>query len=169
MVSEKLFSFMVFLYDHLKKGSFRTAYADTDSMCLGLTRSKPLNANMSREEEYRAIFDPIVKPEMRDSWEKTWKSWFVTTSEVEDERFPGKLKSKTSSSLFFRLYNFKESLALKKDDFVRCRQNVTFHWIQKMMMSKWEVKGSHTLPNWSFKCILIDYTIPKLTMQILNR
>ena len=49
---------------------------------------------MTREEEYRAIFDPIVKPEMRDSWEKTWKSWFVTTSEVEDERFPGKLKSK---------------------------------------------------------------------------
>ena len=112
MVSEKFFSFMVFLYDHLKKGSFRTAYADTDSMCLGLTRSKPLNANMSREEEYRAIFDPIVKPEMRDSWEKTWKSWFVTTSEVEDERFPGKLKSECISVLESRSWYLGPSISV---------------------------------------------------------
>ena len=85
---------MMFLYDHLQKGSFRTAYADTDSMCLGLTRTQPLRADMTREEQYRAIFDPIVKPEMRESWEQKWKDWFVTTKEVEDERFSGKLKSK---------------------------------------------------------------------------
>ena len=83
---------MTFLYDHLQKGSFRTAYADTDSMCLGLTRTQSLRVGMTREEEYRAIFDPIVKPEMRDSWENTWKDWFVTTNQVEDERLPGKLK-----------------------------------------------------------------------------
>ena len=59
----------MFLFDHLKEGSFRTAYADTDSMCLGLTKTRPLRPNMTREEEYRAIFDPIVKDEMRESWE----------------------------------------------------------------------------------------------------
>ena len=110
---------MVFLFDHLKKGSFRTAYADTDSMCLGLTQSKPLHANMSREEEYRAIFDPIVKPEMRDSWETNWKTWFVTTSEVEDERFPGKLKSKIPlfASNFRININFQGEFGFQKGRF----------------------------------------------------
>ena len=93
---------MMFLFDHLKEGSFRTAYADTDSMCLGLTKTRPLRPNMTREEEYRAIFDPIVKDEMRESWEETWKNWFVTTTEVEDERFPGKLKRR-----FFELKSYK--------------------------------------------------------------
>lgn len=165
---------MVFLYDHLKKGSFRTAYADTDSMCLGLTQSKPLHANMSREEEYRAIFDPIVKPNMRDSWEENWKTWFVTTSEVEDERFPGKLKSKIPFYIrLIRIFEltsiFKENLVFKKADSVHYHRNVTFHWIPLMTMSKWEVKVSHTLPNLSFKCILIGCTIPRLTMPNLNR
>ena len=100
---------MMFLYDHLKEGSFRTAYADTDSMCLGLTRTQPLRPDMSREEEYRAIFDPIVKDEMRDSWERNWKDWFVTTNEVEDERFPGKLKRE-----FFKYYYYDLNIILRR-------------------------------------------------------
>ena len=51
---------------------------------------------MSREEQYRAIFDPIVRPEKRADWEREWKQWFVTTTDVEDERFPGKLKRELS-------------------------------------------------------------------------
>ena len=98
------YRFMMFLFDHLKEGSFRTAYADTDSMCLGLTRTQPLRPDMTREEEYRAIFDPIVKDEMRESWENTWKNWFVTTTEVEDERFPGKLKRKFTSNLLLLIF-----------------------------------------------------------------
>ena len=47
---------------------------------------------MTIEEQRRAIFDPIVKPSMRESWERHWKEWFVVTDAVEDERFPGKLK-----------------------------------------------------------------------------
>ena len=85
---------MMFLYRHLKEGSFRPGYADTDSMCLGLSRSRPIPENADPEQYYRAIFDPIVKDEMRDSWERQWKSWFVTTNEVSDQRMPGKLKSK---------------------------------------------------------------------------
>ena len=83
---------MYFLKSHLIVGSFRNTYTDTDSVCLATTSSRKINSGMSIEEEYRAIFDPIVKPEMRDSWEKNWKSWFVTTKAVEDQRFPGKLK-----------------------------------------------------------------------------
>ena len=51
-----------------------------------------MTEGMTPEEELRAVFDPIVKPEMRESWEAKWKSWFVTLATVEDERFPGKLK-----------------------------------------------------------------------------
>lgn len=35
---------MEFLYAHLETGSFRPAYADTDSMCLGLSKTAvPMN------------------------------------------------------------------------------------------------------------------------------
>ena len=83
--------FMFYLYNHLEPGSFRSVYADTDSMCLALTRSRNV-LNDSEEEKHRALFDPIVRPEMRESWETTWKNWFCTTTEVEDIRKPGKLK-----------------------------------------------------------------------------
>ena len=86
--------FMYFLLDHLRDGSFRQSYCDTDSMCLGLSRSDDYAADCDPETYYRAIFDNLVKPEMRESWEENWKSWFVTTNEVVDQRTPGKLKSK---------------------------------------------------------------------------
>ena len=122
---------MMFLFDHLKEGSFRTAYADTDSMCLGLTKTRPLRPNMTREEEYRAIFDPIVKDEMRESWEKTWKDWFVTTTEVEDERFPGKLKRRFSSSNHIKNL-IKANLDSRMAGSSPCPQNATIHWIWMM-------------------------------------
>ena len=90
---------MYFLHDHLIPGTFVNCYADTDSMALATTRTQPFTDDMSPEEQLRAVFDPIVKPEMRQSWEENWKSWFVTTATVEDERFPGKLKRKLIISL----------------------------------------------------------------------
>lgn len=84
--------FMYFLLDHLEAGSFRTGYCDTDSVCLGFSKSRPLSPDQTLEEYYRAIYDPIVAPAMRESWERKWKSWFVTTEEVVDQRTPGKLK-----------------------------------------------------------------------------
>ena len=88
---------MWFMYDHLVPGSFRACYADTDSMCLALSRSIPLDESDSIETSLRKLFDPIVRPEMKQSWEAKWKSWFVTTNDVEDQREPGKLKGKTSA------------------------------------------------------------------------
>ena len=84
---------MSFLYDHLLPGSFRPAYADTDSMCLGLSRTKPIAEDATLEEYYRSLFDPLVRPEMRESWESKWKDWICTTNAVEDQRKPGKFKS----------------------------------------------------------------------------
>ena len=75
-------------------GSFRPAYADTDSMCLGLSRTKPISEDATLEEYYRSLFDPLVRPEMRQSWESKWKDWICTTNAVEDQRKPGKFKSK---------------------------------------------------------------------------
>ena len=45
---------MEFLYRHLKPGSFRPAYADTDSMCLGLSRTA-VPKDESTEAYYRYI------------------------------------------------------------------------------------------------------------------
>ena len=83
--------FMFHLFKHLEPGSFRSVYADTDSMCLALTRSR-VPFNDTEEEKYRSLFDPIIRSEMRHSWESTWKDWICTTQEVEDIRKPGKLK-----------------------------------------------------------------------------
>ena len=90
--------YMYFLFDHLEPGSFRSVYADTDSMCLALTKTRNVQ-NDSEEEKYRALFDPIVRPEMRASWEANWKKWICTTTETVDIRTPGKLKCEF---VFFR-------------------------------------------------------------------
>ena len=62
-------------------------------MCLALSETN-IGASHSenKETQLRSLFDPLVKPEKRQSWEKQWKSWFVTTDEVPDLRKPGKLK-----------------------------------------------------------------------------
>ena len=43
---------MEFLYLHLKPGSFRPGYADTDSMCLGLSKTA-IPKDSSTEAYYR--------------------------------------------------------------------------------------------------------------------
>ena len=81
---------MYWLEEHLEEGAFKSCYADTDSMALALTKSGPESDDP--EQSLRSMFDPIVKPSMKESWERTWKSWFVTTDEIWDIRKPGKLK-----------------------------------------------------------------------------
>ena len=83
---------MHYLFDHLKRGSFRLAYCDTDSICIGLSRTLPIKENATVEEDHRAVFDPLVRPEMRESWERTWRDRFVLSKKVEDCRRPGLLK-----------------------------------------------------------------------------
>ena len=85
---------MWFLFDHLEPGSFRTVYADTDSMAIATTKTALFKDNMSTEERYRCVFDPIVRPDMREQWESRWKDWFVTTNTIEDGLRPGKFKCK---------------------------------------------------------------------------
>ena len=82
--------YMYWLEEHLEEGAFKTCYADTDSMALALTRSD--SEHKDPEQNLRSLFDPIVKPTKKDSWEATWKDWFVTTNETWDIRKPGKLK-----------------------------------------------------------------------------
>ena len=81
---------MYWLEDHLEEGSFKTCYSDTDSMAIALTKSGPHGGD--DEQQLRALFDPLVKPTKRDSWERSWKDWFVTTNQTWDIRKPGKLK-----------------------------------------------------------------------------
>ena len=88
---------MWFLFDHFEPGSFRSCYADTDSMAIATTKTLPFTDEMTIEEKYRCVFDPIIRPDKRESWERNWKNWFVTTNTIEDGLKPGKLKCKFTS------------------------------------------------------------------------
>ena len=85
---------MFFLKDNLIPGTFTPCYCDTDSMTIATCRTGELRADMTPEEELRAVFDPILRPERRQHWYDNWSKWFVLTREVEDEKFPGRFKSK---------------------------------------------------------------------------
>ena len=98
-------SFMYWLEKHLEDGSFKTCYADTDSMALALTRSGPKSDDP--EQNLRTLFDPLVKPSMKTSWEATWKTWFVTTNEIWDIRKPGKLKGNCLDKIVNIVYPYK--------------------------------------------------------------
>ena len=85
---------MHFIFTHLEPGAIVPYHCDTDSIFLGVTKCRERTEGMTTEEKHRSIFDPIVRSDMKDSWEAKWKSWFVTTDEIEDQRKPGKLKGK---------------------------------------------------------------------------
>ena len=118
---------MWYLFDHLEKGSFKTCYADTDSMAIATTRTAEFSDDMTTEQKYRAVFDPIVRPEMRESWEATWKSWFVTTDTIEDGLTPGKLKCKLIFIcvqyliVFRRVSVFKRSIYCTESKVLHCQ------------------------------------------------
>ena len=82
--------FMYFLERHLEEGSFKTVYADTDSMAMALTRTNINNGSL--RDRLKGMFEPLVKLSMKSSWEENWDKWFVTTKETKDIRCPGKLK-----------------------------------------------------------------------------
>ena len=44
------------------------------------------------------VFWPIVKPEKLDEFKNVWGQWLVLTNEIEDEKFPGKLKTEFSTA-----------------------------------------------------------------------
>ena len=124
--------FMLFLYSHLKPGSFLNSYADTDSICLGLSRTKPIPENATLEEYYRCLFDPLVRPEMLESWEAKWKSWICTTEAVEDQRKPGKLK---------------REFGLSKGHFIALSPKCYFVWNEETKATKRSSKGvPHSCP-----------------------
>ena len=93
-----LFSkFIYFLHSHLEHGSFRTVYCDTDSITLATTKGGCVDG-MDLPEKYEHIFGPIIKPSMRQSWDKNMSSWFVLSNAISDTLFPGKLKEEFSTS-----------------------------------------------------------------------
>ena len=40
-----------------------------------------------------SVLLPVIKPELKDDFLSVWGDWFVLEDSVEDEKFPGKLKS----------------------------------------------------------------------------
>ena len=64
---------MEYLRRHLKPGCFRPAYCDTDSMAIGIAGAASSSEGMTLEDKYRVVFDPVIRPEMKESWEATFK------------------------------------------------------------------------------------------------
>ena len=76
-------------------------------------KSSPSQRKSSAPEtSLRSLFDPIVKPSMKESWEATWKTWFVTTNEIWDIRKPGKLKGNFIQNI--HLNNFVQIIQMFK-------------------------------------------------------
>ena len=67
-------------------------------MCLALSRSEFRNTD-DLEDLHRGLYEPIVKEEMRESWNKSFKEWFVTTRDARDEKKPGKWKRKSQNDM----------------------------------------------------------------------
>ena len=63
-------------------------------MAIATSKTAQINSSMSTGERYAAVFDPIVKPEKRESWNSQWKQWFCTLDTIEENLTPGKLKCK---------------------------------------------------------------------------
>ena len=124
------------LYDHLQPGSFKAIYADTDSMCLALSRSR-FGDTDDLEDLHRGLYDPIVKEEMRESWEKWFKEWFVTTRDARDEKRPGKWKSKFQFNMDHVIWTianllFKWNSGLKRARLSVSPQSATQRMTKKM-------------------------------------
>ena len=51
-----------------------------------------------------SVLLPVVQPDRVDEFLQIWSTWFVTENSVEDEKFPGKLKS--SFYFLIRSINF---------------------------------------------------------------
>ena len=47
-----------------------------------------------------SILLPVIKSGLVEEFLSIWTTWFVTEDTVEDEKFPGKLKSKTCKKKF---------------------------------------------------------------------
>ena len=88
--------FLKFIYEFVYKffipGSFVLAYCDTDSIALGLTNSK-VPEGTSRRAELLSVLLPVVKPELLEDFFPAFEKWFVTEDTIEDEKYPGKLKT----------------------------------------------------------------------------
>ena len=76
-----MMKFLDFLYNHLKFGSYRLLYMDTDSFTFSLSDSI-LN---------------LIRPDAKQSFEKLKSEWFLTNNSAREKRFPGKMKSEFST------------------------------------------------------------------------
>ena len=63
-------------------------------MAIATTKTAPFMEKMTIEEQYDAVFSPIVRSNMIESWQKNWKKWFCTTGTTQENLTPGKLKCK---------------------------------------------------------------------------
>ena len=97
-----LCKFVYYLYEHLEPGSFILTYSDTDSIGICLTDTDIFRLNQSDELKNKigAIFDPLIRPEKKESWKNTYGDWFVVNDTVENSLKPGLLKCKYHNSIF---------------------------------------------------------------------
>ncbi len=49
-------------------------------------------------------FLPIVKPDKMADFLKTWRDWLVLSNEIEEEKFPGKLKESGINTLIYFIF-----------------------------------------------------------------
>lgn len=71
-----MLKYALFHFDNLRPRSFSLLYSDTDSLSMALVGE----------------MDDLVKPEMRESWERKKFDWYTKNDTPEEMRCPGKFK-----------------------------------------------------------------------------
>ena len=92
-----LCKFVYFLHSHLEPGTFLLTYSDTDSIGCAFTDTDLDRFNKAEgnlKEIIGSIFDPLIRPEMKQSWQEKYTDWFVVDQTVENQLKPGLLKCK---------------------------------------------------------------------------
>ena len=81
----------------MEPGSFQLTYSDTDSIGVATTDTdlEGYEKATCLTEKIDAIFRKIIRPAMKESWEKTYTDWFVVNDSVENQLCPGLLKCKS--------------------------------------------------------------------------
>ena len=119
---------------------------------------------------YGAIFDPIVKPEMRDSWNINMKKWFVLSDSVHDQLYPGKLKCELNVK-FFSPEFFLDEFTTRKGEFIALSPKCYFVYDQEFDQTKLGSKGvphSHRLEYKQFYEKLYNSKELNVEMQTLR-
>ena len=124
-----------------------------------------------------SVLLPVIKPELADEFVMIWDTWFVLEDTVEDEKFPGKLKSKLFCLCIERnLSFFLAEWETRSGTFVALGNKMYQGYDEATESTKKSTKGIPHVNKFemdTWLSVLLDESFPQQSVQInslrLNR